>query len=95
MIPNRDGQRRKAEDELRNLAISDHLLPSGSNAEAAEEVVGVHKNVDGGIGDEGEGEEGLGGVEPEVGHDDDDGVVVHVEEGEGLPAGVDEDEESV
>ena len=95
MIPNRDGQRRKAEDELRNLAISDHLLPSGSNAEAAEEVVGVHKNVDGGIGDEGEGEEGLGGVEPEVGHDDNEGVVVHMEEGEALPAGVYDNEESV
>lgn len=38
--------------------------------------------MDGGVGEEGDGEEGLGGLKPEVGHQDHRGVVVDVEEGE-------------
>lgn len=38
--------------------------------------------MDGGVGEEGDGEEGLGGLEPEVGHENDGGVVVNMEEGE-------------
>lgn len=51
MVPKEHGGRREAEDELSNLAIGDRPLPSGSNTNAAEEVVGVHEGVNRGIGD--------------------------------------------
>lgn len=72
----------EAEEELENLAVGDGALPGGRDPEGAEEVVGVHDDVDGGVGEEGDGEEGLGAVEPEVAHKGNGGVVVHVEEGE-------------
>lgn len=51
MVPKEHGGRQEAEDELSNLAIGDRPLPSGSNTNAAEEVVGVHEGVNRGIGD--------------------------------------------
>jgi len=77
-----EGRNREAEEELENLAVGDGALPGGAEGEGGEEVVGVHDDVDGGVGEEGDGEEGLGGLKPEVGHEEDGGVVVHVEEGE-------------
>lgn len=90
MQPEENHRRREAKDELCNLAISDHPLPSGSHPKAAEEVVGVHESVNRRIGDECDGQEGLRRVQPEVGHGDDNCVVVHVEEGEALPGWVDD-----
>lgn len=49
----------------------------------------------GGVGEEDGGEEGLGGLEPDVAHDDDGGVVVDVEEGEALDGFAEDDEEGV
>jgi len=76
------GRNSEAEEELENLAVGDGALPGGAEGEGGEEVVGVHDDVDGGVGEEGDGEEGLGGLKPEVGHEEDGGVVINVEEGE-------------
>lgn len=48
---------RKAENELDYLAVCDGALPPGAYPDGAEEVVGVHEDVDAGVGDEGDGEE--------------------------------------
>lgn len=85
----------EAEDELDDLAVGDGALPGGADAEGAEEVVTVHDDVDGGIGEERDGEEGLGGLEPEVAHEEDGGVVVDVEEGEASEGAGEDDEERI
>ena len=72
----------EAEQELHDLAIGDDPLPPGSDPQRAEEVVPVHEHVHGGVGHERHGEERLGGLEPEVAHEEHGGVVVHVEESE-------------
>lgn len=98
MHPEEHSRHGEANNKLPYLDLRDQPLPSGgpAPAEGGGEVVGVHEDVDGGVGEEGEGHEGLAGAEPEVGHDEDEGVVVEVEEGQGFRApGVEEDEEGV
>lgn len=72
----------KTEHKLQDLAVSDEPLPRGANPNGAQKVVAIHDHVHGGVGHERHREQGLGSVEPEIGHDGDGGVVVHVEEGE-------------
>lgn len=48
-----------------------------------------------GVGHERDGEQGLGGVQPNVAHDQDCGVVVDVEEGEPLEGVTENDQEGV
>lgn len=85
----------KAEQELQDLAIGDEAFPGRSNTDGGEEVVRVHDDVDGGVGEEGDREERLGSMKPEEGHEEDGGVVVEVEEREAAEGTREKDEESV
>lgn len=85
----------EAEHELHDLTVGHRLLPPRPQPDAAQEVVAVHQDVDGGVGDEGDREERLRGLEPDVAHDEDRRVVVHVEEREPLEWAGEDDEEGV
>lgn len=86
---------RKAEHELHDLAVRDDPLPPGSDPDSAQEVVGVHDHVHRGVGHERHREQRLSRAEPEVAHDNDRGVVVHVEEREPSDGAAEDDETRV
>lgn len=96
VVPEEDAGDEEAEDELRDLKLRDGPLPlrGPSPARATGKVVGVHDDVDGCVCDKGDRHQGLRGGEPDVAHDDDDGVVVDVEESETASLG-EEDEECI
>lgn len=95
VVVEEDGEEGEGGPELEDLAISDHALPAGADAQGAQEVVGVHDDVNAAVGDEHHGEGRLGAVEADVAHDDDHGVMVDVEEGEAGGGGAKDDEEGV
>ncbi|CAN6455119.1 unnamed protein product [Victoria cruziana] len=91
VLPKEDGGHGDAEEELEDLEVGDHPLPLGGAADAAGEVVSVHKGVDGSIGDESDDQEGLNVLQPQVAHHHHDRVVVDVQERQRLPFQQDED----
>lgn len=86
---------RKAEHELHDLAVRDGPLPLGSDPHRAEEVVSVHDHVHRRVGHERHREQRLSRTEPQITHDNNRGVVVHVEEGEPSDGTAEDDESRV
>lgn len=95
MIDEHPNQADEAGHELKYLKLGDSPLPLGPGSERGEQVVSVHDHVDGGVGGDDGREERLGGVQPEVAHDQNHGVVVHMEESEAVEGATDDDEERV
>ena len=95
MIDEHPNQADEAGHELKYLKLGDSPLPLGPGSERGEQVVSVHDDVDGGVGDDDCREERLGGVQGEEAHDQNHGVVVHVEEGEPFDGAAQDDEEGV
>jgi hypothetical protein len=73
----------EAEDELHNLEIGDQFLPERRTVDAAEKVVSVHDHMDRGVGEKSDDLKRLHELEPEVAHDDDRGVMKHMEKSKG------------
>lgn len=73
----------EAEDELHNLEIGDYFLPGRRTVDAAEKVVSVHDHMHRGVGEKSDDLKRLRELEPEVAHEDDRGVMKHMEKSKG------------
>lgn len=96
MQPQKPAGDDEAEDKLSDLKPRHRPLPPPTPPppNACREIITVHHHVNAGVRDEGHREQRLSRREPDVAHEDDDGVVVDVEEGEAVAAG-EEDEGGV
>ncbi|KAL0909019.1 hypothetical protein M5K25_023541 [Dendrobium thyrsiflorum] len=96
MNPQKATGNQKAENKLSYLKPCHRPLPPPPPPppNAGRQIVTVHCHVYSGVGDEGHRKQRLSCGEPDVAHEDDDGVVVDVEEGEALAAS-EEDEGGV
>lgn len=93
MVVQHQTRHRKTEHELHNLTVRHRPLPPRPPPQRAQQVVGVHQRVHGGVGNERHGEQRLRGGQPEVAHDHHRRVVVHVEEGQPPLAATGEDDQ--
>ncbi|KAK9014722.1 hypothetical protein V6N11_005869 [Hibiscus sabdariffa] len=95
MVEDEHGHYEEASPKLQQLAIGDHFLPLGANPKGAHQVVSVHDNVHGAVGDEHHGERGLSAVHADVRHDDHHGVMVDVQKGEPVHGVAEDDQKGV
>ncbi|KAK5774767.1 hypothetical protein PVK06_042623 [Gossypium arboreum] len=78
MVEGKHRHYQKARPELHQLEICDHFLPPWANPKGAHQVISVHHNMDGAVGDQHHRERRLGAVDAHVRHDDHHRVMVDV-----------------
>jgi len=70
----------KTKHELDNLQIGDHFLPRRGTIDAAEEIVSIHDDVHRRVRQKRDDLQALRVEEPEEAHEDDGGMMKHMEE---------------